>query len=105
MKAILLINVSKLPDTLDHRTQNVLSVSLFFCAVIEPVKRSTKHLHIYSNVLTKSNIGITGCDVCKMAWSARNKDPITMLEEFFFPTIVLVHSFPMECHICRIFLQ
>lgn len=27
-----------------------------------------------------------------MAWSARNKDPIIMLEEFFFPTIVLVLS-------------
>ena len=27
-----------------------------------------------------------------MAWSARNKDPIIMMEEFFFPTIVLVLS-------------
>ena len=38
MKAILLINVSKLPGTLDHRTQFPFSV----CALIEPVKKVYK---------------------------------------------------------------
>ena len=38
MKAILLINVSKLPGTLDHRTESPFPV----CALIEPVKKVYK---------------------------------------------------------------
>ena len=36
--------------------------------------------HIDSNVLTKSIICFTDCIVCKMARTARNEDPIILLE-------------------------
>lgn len=69
-------------------TDTQIQLPFSFCALI---------LHIDSNVLIKSIIGLSDCDVCMIAWAARNENPIILLDEYwsyrvFFPTIMLVLS-------------